>query len=514
MPPSPEEGFDGVAAAEKSPRLTIVRYAAPAFAALALLMVMAGDVADLNDDLHIFVPGELARSATQLPVRALRYTKLLDSQGPTLAAERIALQLRSSAGTRAGTLEPGPDGLLGLETNVALPELLAGEWIELIATSSSARPPLTARASIHVQEALDVVRPLGRAARGLQQFSPGPVRTEPGALAPDALAVRVRGGACVPEQRCRIVVWVGAPAASIRVQSNSTLTPLSAAETHAAETSGVVAFDVVTHGPEAELWLVAERAGQPVARRAVRLPIAMGGLNVEANRLVVEQTNELRVRSESVAQSCIVDAFRDGHWRATGTLRTCATLSALPFGLDSGLWRLQLRRDALSGEPVAVASFYRRSPGERDEQVAAAWARAALQSEPDDRFVRGCAAQPALCVEPSALEYLAATQEAGILPPPEAVTAYATRQQHAREQRARLRWLALCALGLGAIGLALSVSRSGLRAGVRASQLFSEDPGSARRARVRSVVMSAASALSLLLVFAVLALYVLARGGY
>jgi hypothetical protein len=40
------------------------------------------------------------------------------------------------------------------------------------------------------------------------------------------------------------------------------------------------------------------------------------------------------------------------------------------------------------------------------------------------------------------------------------------------------------------------------------------DPGFGRRARLRSVALVVASTLSLALVFAVIALYVIARGGY
>jgi hypothetical protein len=272
-------------------------------------------------------------------------------------------------------------------------------------------------------------------------------------------------------------------------------------------------MDVTTHGPEAELWLIAERSGQPVARRAVRLPVALGALSVETNRPVVPRAQELTLRAPG-AESCIVDAFQDGHWRGTGSLRACATQGGLPYALAPGLWRLQLRRDALSPQTAAVAAIYIRGAGEGDAQVAAVWARAAVQLEPEDRFLRDCAAQPEACADTASLEYLAATLETGLLSLPAPVTAYAARQERALEQKARMRWLALCALCLGAVGLALSVSRTGLRAGVRASQLFADDPATARRARQRSMLISAASALSLLLVFAVLALYVLARGGY
>jgi hypothetical protein len=346
--------------------------------------------------------------------------------------------------------------------------------------------------------------------RAQQQFAPGPIQAEPGAIAPDALAVSVRGGACVPEQPCKLAVSVGSPKASLHVQSNSTLTASTSAARASVETDGVVVLDVTTHGPEAELWLIAERAGQRVARRAVRLPIAMAAMSAEPSVRVMASSHELLLHSPAASGGCIIDAFQDGRWRETGSLAECGRPSRLPFELAPGLWRLQLRRDAFSEQTAGVATVYVQGGG----APATAFARAAQQLTPDDRFVRACLAAPQLCSDPNAIEYLAASADIGLLALPRPVTSYAARLEHAREQATRMRWLALVALGLGATGLALSVGRSGVSAGVRVSLLFLDDPRAARRARIRSVLLTTASALSLLMVFVVLALYVLARGGY
>jgi hypothetical protein len=491
--------------------LAIMRYAAPACAALALVLVMAAGVADLNDDLQVFVATELPSGATHLPMRGLRYGRLLEIDGPVLLREPVAVELASNQVLSSGSLEPAPEGLIDLETNVALPPMRAGDWIRVHARAKDQKPPLEVYAHVHVREQLEPVIPQGRALRALQQLAPGAVQVEPHAIAPDALYVRARGGACVPEQTCRLAVHVGSPQAALRVQDNSTLT---AATRGSEETPGVVVLDVTTHGPEAELWLIAERAGQRVARRAIRLPIAMAALRADTNKLVVERSSALTIASPAAAGGCIVDAFQNGHWRETGSLSACSTPSRLPFELGPGLWRLQLRRDAFSTETAGVASVYVQSANEPPEQIAAIWARAAQQLAPDDRFARACATAPERCTNASALEYLAATSEIGLLQLPSPVSGYALRLERSREQATRMRWLALAALCLGAVGLVLSVGRTGVRAGVRVSLLFLDDPRAARRARLRSVLLTAASALSLLLVFAVLALYVLARGGY
>jgi len=494
--------------------LAILRYAAPALAALALVLVMSAGVADLNDDLQIFVTGELPSGATSLPLRALRYARLLEIDGPSLLQEAVAVKIVTAQGERASTLQPAPRGLLDLEANIALPTLRVGDWIQLHARANDDKPPLEVFAHVQVRDAPESQIPQGRAVRALQQFAPGPIQAEPSAIAPDALAVRVRGGACVPEQPCKLAVAVGSPKAALHVQSNSTLSASAAAQRASLETDGVVILDVTTHGPEAELWLVAERAGQRVARRAVRLPIAMGALSAAPNRRVVQSSGELTLHSPAATSGCIVDAFQHGRWRETGSLAPCDTPRQLPFELGPGLWRLQLRRDAFSEQTAGVATVYVRGANEPPEEIALAFARAAQQLAPDDRFVRECLTHPQPCSDANAIEYLAASADIGLLALPRPVTSYAARLEHARAQAARMRWLALGALCLGALGLVLSVGRSGVSAGVRVSLLFLDDPRAARRAKIRSMLLTAASAVSLLMVFGVLALYVLARGGY
>ena len=494
--------------------LATLRYAAPALAAIALVLVMTSGVANLTDDLQLFVTTELPSGARHLPLRALRYGRLLEIDGPSLLHEPVLVTIVTSQGERSSTLTAAASGVLDLEANVELPALKAGDWIQLRARANEENPPLEVFAHVRVRDNLDHETPEGRAVRALQQFSPGPIQAEPGAIAPDALAVRVRGGACVPEQSCKLAVWVGSPKAALRVQSNSTVTASAQAARASVETNDVVILDVMTHGPEAELWLVAERAGQRVARRAVRLPIALATLSVQPSARIVDSASTLQLHSPGASGACIIDAFQGGRWRETGSRAACDKPFRLPFGLGPGLWRLQLRRDAFSEQTAGVASLYVRSPNEPEQQIVAAFARAARELAPDDRFVRACLHEPELCSDANVIEYLAATADIGLLALPRPVTSYAARLSRAREQAARMRWLALVALCLGALGLALSVGRSGVSAGVRVSLLFLDDPRAARRARLRAILLTSASAVSLLMVFGVLALYVLARGGY
>jgi hypothetical protein len=328
----------------------------------------------------------------------------------------------------------------------------------------------------------------------------------------------VAGGACVPELPCRALVDVGIPAAAVRIEANSTLTP-SAASSHAsAAISGVIELSFVTHGPEAELWLIAERDGRRVAHRAVRLPIALAAVSVQADALLYAPNETPRVLVPGAAEGCIVDAFYDGGWERTGSLPRCDRESALPFAaLPPGIHRLQVRRDVFSAQTAGVAVVVMRAPGDTLEQNVTALARAAQRVESDDAVVRASLADPSSHGDRATLAYLAALLEAGIVEMPRAISGYAGSLAQLSDRQARLRNLSLLALLLGGIALALSVGRRGFLAGARARDLLvreSLDPQFGRRARWRSLVLVGASVLSLMLVFAVIALYVLARGGY
>jgi hypothetical protein len=332
----------------------------------------------------------------------------------------------------------------------------------------------------------------------------------------------------VPEQTCRALVHVGSPAASLRVEPNSALTPSPEAVRPSAATSGVVELNFVSHGPEAELWLIAERDGHRVARRAVRLPVAMASMSVETERLIHEPGVAVRMRASPGDEGCIVDAFQSGNWLHTGSLARCDAYSELPFQpLAPGIVRLQARHDAFSAQTAGVAVVYLRGPAESPAQVAHALARAAVRVDPSDglasMMANGAAAssdsaargESGAAPEPTALAYMAALLEEGIIEPPAAVNGYADSVARMRESQGRLRTMSLLALALGALALALSIGRRGLEAGARASALLlreSRDPGLGRRTRLRSLALVVASVLSLMLVFAVIGLYVLARG--
>jgi hypothetical protein len=495
----------------------LARYVAPSLAAFALVLVLAGGQADVDNDLHLIAPTS-ALPHEPLPLRALLYTRLRATEGPVLRRQPVDVLLESSTGQLLARtrLLPARGGIADLEGALLIPDLSGSLRIR-------AQTQIDGRV-VGVQTPLRAMRaaprsvPEGRRLRALQQFSEGAVVPEPGEVPPSPLQVRVRGGACVPEQPCHVLVHVGFPPAALRIEANSTLTPSATAAKPSAMTSGVVALDFVTHGPEAELWLIAARQGRRVARRAVRLPVAMGSLSVQAPALSWSVDEQPRIRVWAGEGSCIVDAFRAGYWLRTGSLAACARENSLPFAaLPAGIYRLQVRSDPFSAQTAGVTTLVVRAPGETAAQVASALAREAREIDVGDPFVQECMANPDTANDPAALAYLAAVLENGVIEPPPAATGYADSLTQLRERQGRLRNLSLLALALGGLSLVLTIGRRGLSAGVRARALLlreSLDPEFGRRTRWRSLTLVVASVLSLVLVFVVIGLYVLARGGY
>jgi uncharacterized MAPEG superfamily protein len=65
-----DEQAEPPAIARRSRARTALRYGAPVLAAIALVLVIGGDGAELDSDLHLYVPQVIARGST-LPLRGL-----------------------------------------------------------------------------------------------------------------------------------------------------------------------------------------------------------------------------------------------------------------------------------------------------------------------------------------------------------------------------------------------------------------------------------------------------------
>ena len=492
------------------------RAVAPVLAFFALGLALFGPQRDTDYDLQLITP-ESAASGELLPVRALLYENLRGLEGPRLSARTLELQLRARKGrVLAHTqLTPARSGYADIEGSLRLPSDARGTF-RLLAFVQLDDVRVEVSRPLRVGEATKL--PIeGRSMRALQQFSEGPIQAEAGAIAPALLRTRIGGGACVPEEECRVFVHVGPPGAALWVEGNSTVTPGASSAQPSAETAGIVALSVVTHGPEASLWLRASRGGSLVARRSVRLPIALGASQLKVSESVVAAPNLPRVSVLGGERGCIFDVFREGEWLRTASAPSCAEPSALPVPpLSPGVYRIQARRDPFGSSNAAVALAYLAAPKETRAQAFRVLAQRVVALDPADRFASAVtdAADADLQLDAAGFGYLAATLESGVIAMPRAVSGYTATLERLSERQSGLRWLSLVALALGAVSLALAVGRRGLRAAARADEILLDAGHTGavrRRARVRAMVSLALSVLSLVLVFVVVGAYVMAR---
>jgi hypothetical protein len=495
-------------------RMIVLRAAAPVLAWFALGLVLFGTQRDTDYDLQLIVSGAV-QAGELLPMRALLYENLRGLEGPRLIARDLNVRLSDRRGRiyASTRLVPARAGYSDIEGSLRIPPNLVGVF-QLRASAELEALRIEVETQVRVGEA-QRASVFGRPLRALQQFSEGPLQAEAGAIAPSSLRVRVAGGACVPEEDCRLLVHVGAPAAAVWIEGNSTLTPSAAAAQPSAETAGVLQLSVVTHGPEAQLWLRANRGGVRVAQRSVRLPVALGAARLRLADTLWRAPALPQLTLLGGEGGCIVDAFRDGTWLRTGSAASCSHERPPPFAaLPAGLYRIQARRDPFASSTSGVALAYV-AGGESKSQALRELARRALESDPSDRFARESleideAAQP----DAASFGYLASLLEAGVIELPRAVSGYAATLDRLARTQAKLRWLSIIALALGALSLALSVGRSGLRAAARADAILLDAGQSGpvrRRARVRTILSLVLSVLSLLLVFLVLGAYVVVR---
>jgi hypothetical protein len=519
-------------------RTILARGTAPVLAAFALGVVLFGSNRDTDYELQLISP-EGAKPGEDLPMRALLYENLRSIEGPRLAAREIAVQLedRSGVARARGKLTPSRGGLGDTEGSLHIPSDLHGEY--------------RLRASVQVDTVrVEVERPLavgnaarypvsGRPLRALQQFSEGPLQAEPGALPPNALHVRIGGGACVPEEECPIFVYVGTPSVRVWVEGNSTVTPQGAAAqppdpraiAHNDSNPVVQALSIVTHGPEAQLWLRASRMndGVQVGRRSVRLPVALGASALRLKTPAVLEGQALSYQLVGGDGGCIIDVFRDGQWLRTTSAPSCTEpqpIAALP----PGVYRIQGRRDPFSSATAGVAIAEVVARNDFSFELGASLAAEVLEIEPDPfmrdlvlaaaqselRTVKGMQVRDSDPVPDERFGYFAALLESGVIELPRAISGYTSTLERLSKSQAQLRSMSILALVLGAISLALAVGRSGLRAAARADEILLDAGHSGpvrRRARARSMLSLALSVLSLMLVFVVLGAYVVARGG-
>jgi hypothetical protein len=273
-----------------------------------------------------------------------------------------------------------------------------------------------------------------------------------------------------------VLVWVGAPAASLTVRGTGTA-KLHQPPVPAHETSGLVELSLDVAGLDAELTLEAYRAGVLVAERALRLPLGLAEVALTNPESIVEPGQvRFPFRAPPGREQLTFDVYVEGRWAG---VRVVSSSPDEPFvvpasWLRTGLLRVQARGDRLSAEGAGARVVYVRAAGQDDASALAAIAR--LVAEGPAEQPRGPDGELELAqVEPrQGAAFLLATLEEQRMPVPLPASGRPAQLRRLEHTRGLFRFGVAGALALSAFVIALSIARRGLLAADEAQDILDQ----------------------------------------
>lgn len=482
-----------------------LRVVAALSAAVAILALWSVERTEVAHDLQLAAESQ-ARPGETIALRALLFRGVDAAEGPTLAIAPARVRLRDATGVELATVPLTPSALDTLDGTLILPAV-SGRFV-LEATAELEGTTLRCRRELNVDEHAEAARLHGREAGPLQLLAIGRVHAQ-GPLPPPApLLVRVVGGTCVPEQPCRLLTWVGEPAAALGTRLGPTVEQV-APPSPAGPTAGIVAIDVVVHGPDAQLTLEARRGGQLVAERSVRLPVGLGEVGLFTRASIVDPTAlALRYALPPGREHAIADVFVEGRWRASRVVVRPADLAHQldPAALPSGLARIQARVDRFTADGSGARLVYLRASDEDERTALVRIARQVARhdlgaTEPTAAWASTLPAFAYDDVQRTAAFLLAALEQER-MPVPAPASGRPLALGVLARTKLKLRFGVASALVLSALVIGLSIARRGLSASDEAQAILDEARGGTaprgerfrERARVLLLVLAVASA--------------------
>lgn len=460
-----------------------MRILAALSALMALLALWSVEARKQAHDLQLAAEPS-ARPGDRIALRALLFRDVDAPEGPTLASAEVTVRLLDGQSRQLAEVSLVATPLTTLDGGLTLPALEGDFTLEARARFED--ETLTCRRALRVERGAPAAKPRGREAGPLQHLSLGRVRTLTSAPAPDRLLARVVGGACVPETPCRVLVWVGAPAASLSVRGTGAAT-LRRPPAPAEETSGLVELSLDVSGLDAELTLEARRAGVLVAERALRLPMGLAEVGLTNRESIVEAAQaRFSFRAPPGRETLTFDLFVEGRWAG---VRAVASSPEVPFVVPAswvrtGLLRVQARGDRLSAEGAGARVVYVRAPGQDDASALATIARLVAE-DPAAESERGRdpvspRAGPHVGLDLAQVEpqqgaaFMLAALEEQRMPVPLAASGRPAQLRRLEHTRGLFRFGVAGALALSAFVIALSVARRGLLAADEAQAILDQ----------------------------------------
>ncbi|MFT3923040.1 MAG: hypothetical protein QM778_10935 [Myxococcales bacterium] len=459
----------------------------------------------MDDDLQLIAEA-VARPGETLAVRALLLEHVDDPSGPGLGLRPVEVRLLDEHSRVLAQTTLTPRTLTSsMEGELRLPANLEGRASLVANVELENGSRLECQRSLQIARDAPVLVAQPRMSGPLQTLAIGPARPTQATLAPPTpFLPRIVGGACPPEERCTILVWVGEPASAVVARVNAQVS-VPSPSSPSVETAGFVALEVIPHGLEAQLTLEARRAGVLVAERQIRLPVALGEVGVSVRTPLLEplQAPELSFTLPPGRSQAIVDAFAGGRWRASGSFAQSEVVTRLPseWARVDLLTRIQVRSDRFSSEGAGSRMLYRRAEGESPEQ--ALRRLSSLIPELETMAWSGVLPEFAGAEPQRAAAFLMAPLELLRVPLPDAHSARPVLLARLERKRAFLRFGVAAVLVLAAIVVAISLMRRGLSATEEARAILDQARGIGETGEVSSETSQGSRLGVILLVLAV-----------
>lgn len=355
--------------------------------AIALVYAMlVSERAAVTHALQLAAPDAVAPGA-DVPLRTFLLFGVSVGDAPTLTASEVTVELLEGDRVLASTtLAASPTSTA--EGVLTAPDR-AGDFVLHAVARLDGEIVATVARELSVAADAPPAAPLARLAPPLSQFALGPLVIEPSQLPPPAFDARVAGGVCVPDQPCQVLVDLGADGYDVRFEPGPAVTVTAGAE----HEGRYARLTLQVTGPEGEGVLCALSNGTPVARRGLRLPVALATPTVALREPFVRDGRlAMELAPPPGRTTLIADLSRDDRFVRTLTLpggaldehgRRSVDLSF--EGLPDGVYRVSVRADPFPTDHV-IDRIVRLGPPaappfDADGPLAFAYHAAALEDE-------------------------------------------------------------------------------------------------------------------------------------
>jgi hypothetical protein len=263
-----------------------------------------------------------------------------------IAAPAVVVELRTASGIALSKTELRQSLVQGTEGHLQVPAGLDGV-LSLVARAEIDGSTVSVERTLYVRESIESRLPKGRAVNAFQAYALGPICAPDSQHTVDVLDPRVEEGACVPDLRCWLSVWVGDQAVIVRVRSIAGVRVESGATR---SSNGFARIPLVVAASEGRVDVeVLGEDGVIAAAREVRLPVVPGGIVARAS--VADGRIEVEWEQLGGREPALVDVFQGRRW--TNAYSLSPADPHLPV-LGPGVWRLQVRADLFSDNAAGV----------------------------------------------------------------------------------------------------------------------------------------------------------------